>query len=157
MRNGVTLKRRLPLAACKPKSALLYTVVSAENKISIVSQNGLFHDRHQTINQSNAGVLVTGPWENIKSYIWFKIQLSWYKNKMKTASANWWPFFSTSNVLTRDFFFGMTIIHSVEWVYDDVTKWNHFPRYWPFVRRIHHFPPHKGQWRGALMFSLICA
>ena len=44
-------------------------------------------------------------------------------------------------------------------VHDDVIKWKHFPRYWPFVRRIHRSPvnsPHKGQWRGALMFSLIC-
>ena len=43
---------------------------------------------------------------------------------------------------------------------DDVIKWNHFPRYWPFVRGIHRSPvnsPHKGQWRGVLMFSLICA
>ena len=40
--------------------------------------------------------------------------------------------------------------------HDDVTKWKHFPRYWPFVREIHR-PPHKDQWRGALMFSLICA
>ena len=33
-----------------------------------------------------------------------------------------------------------------------------FPRYWPFVRGIHRSQfPHKGQWRGALMFSLICA
>ena len=44
--------------------------------------------------------------------------------------------------------------------HDDVIKWKHFPRYWPFVRRIHRSPvnsAHKGQWRGALMFSLICA
>ena len=44
--------------------------------------------------------------------------------------------------------------------HDDVTKWKNFPRYWPFVRGIHRSPvnsPHKGQWRGALMFSLICA
>ena len=42
---------------------------------------------------------------------------------------------------------------------DDVIKWKHFPRYWPFVRGIHRSPgssPHKGQWRGALMFSLTC-
>ena len=35
-----------------------------------------------------------------------------------------------------------------------------FPRYWPFVRGIHRSPvnsPHKDQWLGALMFSLICA
>ena len=43
--------------------------------------------------------------------------------------------------------------------HDDVIKWKHFPRYWPFVRGIHRSPvniPHKGQWGGALMFSLIC-
>ena len=42
--------------------------------------------------------------------------------------------------------------------HDDVIKWKHFPRYWPFVRGIHRSSlnsPHKGQWRGALMFSLI--
>ena len=41
--------------------------------------------------------------------------------------------------------------------HDDVIKWKHFPRNWPFVREIHRSPvnfPHKGQWRGALMFSL---
>ena len=39
-------------------------------------------------------------------------------------------------------------------------KWKHFPRYWPIVRGIHRSPlnsPHKGQWRGDLMFTLICA
>ena len=41
-------------------------------------------------------------------------------------------------------------------VHDDVIKWKHFPRYWPFLRRIPVNSPHKGQWRGALMFSLIC-
>ena len=44
--------------------------------------------------------------------------------------------------------------------HDDVIKWKHFSRYWPFVRRIHRSPvnyPHKGQWRRALIFSLICA
>ena len=42
---------------------------------------------------------------------------------------------------------------------DDVIKWKHFLRYWPFVRGIHRFPvnsPHQGQWRGALIFSSIC-
>ena len=45
-------------------------------------------------------------------------------------------------------------------LHDDVIKWKHFPRNWPFVRGIHRSPvnsPHKGQWRRALMFSLICA
>ena len=49
--------------------------------------------------------------------------------------------------------------NAVAAMHDDVIKWKHFPRYWPFVRGIHRSPvnsPHKGQWRGALMFSLIC-
>ena len=44
--------------------------------------------------------------------------------------------------------------------HDDVIRWKHFPRYWPFVRGIHRPPvnsPHKCQWSRALMFSLICA
>ena len=44
--------------------------------------------------------------------------------------------------------------------HDDVIKWKHFPRYWPFIRGTHRSSmdsPYKGQWRGALMFSLICA
>ena len=53
---------------------------------------------------------------------------------------------------------------SVWWVirglkHDDVIKWKLFPHYWPFVLGIHRSPVnsrHKGQWRGALMFSLIC-
>ena len=45
------------------------------------------------------------------------------------------------------------------WYHDDVIKWKHFSCYWSFVRGIHRSPvnsPHKGQWRGALMFTLIC-
>ena len=44
--------------------------------------------------------------------------------------------------------------------HDDVVKWKQFPCWWPFVRGIHRSPlncPHKGQWHGALKFSLICA
>ena len=44
--------------------------------------------------------------------------------------------------------------------HDDVINWKHFPRYWPFVWGINRGPvnsPHKGLWRGALMFSVISA
>ena len=44
--------------------------------------------------------------------------------------------------------------------HDDVIRWKHFPRYWPFVREIHRSlvdSTHKGPSRGALMFSLISA
>ena len=41
----------------------------------------------------------------------------------------------------------------------DVIRWKHFPRNWPFCAGNSLVPensPHKGQRRGALMFSLIC-
>ena len=44
--------------------------------------------------------------------------------------------------------------------HDDVIKWKYFPRYRPFVRRIHRSlvnSLHKGKWRGALTFLWICA
>ena len=58
-----------------------------------------------------------------------------------------------SGIIYYEYYFNFWCLH------DDVMKWKHFPRYWPFVRWIHRSPvnsPHKGQWRGALMFSLIC-
>ena len=45
-------------------------------------------------------------------------------------------------------------------IHDDVIKWKHFPRYWPFGRGIHRLPvdsTHKDQWRGALMFFFLSA
>ena len=45
-------------------------------------------------------------------------------------------------------------------LHGDVIKWKHYPPNWPFVRGIHRSPVnslHKGQWRGAWMFSSICA
>ena len=56
--------------------------------------------------------------------------------------------------------FNIVFQHNPSIIYhDDVIKWKHFPRYWPFVLGIHRSPvnfPHKGQWHGTLMFSLIC-
>ena len=64
------------------------------------------------------------------------------------TSANLWP-----NWIIR-------IGSGTKEIHDDVIKWKSFPRYWPFVRGIHRSTvnsPHKGQRRGALMFSLIYA
>ena len=61
-------------------------------------------------------------------------------------------------VISQEKFQEMSI--SICSAHDDVIKWKHFPRYWPFVRGIHRSPvnsPHKGQWRGALIFTLVCA
>ena len=52
------------------------------------------------------------------------------------------------------------ISHAINFIIlDNVIKWKHYWRYWPFVRRINRLPvnsPHKGQWRGPLLFPLIC-
>ena len=71
---------------------------------------------------------------------------------------NYWPFVRYVR-LTKDEQY-VALMLSVLLAHDDVIKWKHFPRNWPFVREIHRSPvnfPHKGQWRGALMFSLIYA
>ena len=69
---------------------------------------------------------------------------------------------SRSLILVELKFVGLLAFYS--WIFlsnhvdhDDVIKWKHFPRYWPFVRGIHRWPvdsPHKGQWGGALIFLL---
>ena len=64
-------------------------------------------------------------------YKWNRYQMTWYCTWIHTPVYTWWR-------------------HQMET----------FPRYRPFVRGIHRSPVnslHKGQWRGALMFSLICA
>ena len=61
----------------------------------------------------------------------------------------WWPVMSKEDILLDAFT-----------AHDGVIKWKHIPRYWRFVRGIHRNPvncPHKGQWCGALMFTLSCA
>ena len=57
---------------------------------------------------------------------------------------------------TNDSWWHVSIIFN----HDDVIKWKNFPNYWSFVQVIHQSPvnsPPKGQWRGALMFTYICA
>ena len=94
---------------------------------------------------------------------------SFEKMHLKISSAKWWQFCLSLNVMMHSMHMSMYI--QIYWIYlftsenwgqvhDGVIKWKHFPRYWPLVRGIHLSPvnsPHKGQWRGALMFSLICA
>ena len=75
--------------------------------------------------------------------------IGWQKNK------KW------ANMISREL--GLRCVwneYPILYSYDDVIKWKPFPRYWPFVQGIHRSPVnsrHKCQWRGALVFSLICA
>ena len=96
-------------------------------------------------------------WINVWVNIWFESRISRLRDLTRSCGKTsvrlvnratgipWGIVSSTYNI-------------SILW-HDDVIKWKHFPHYWPFMRGIHRSPvnsPHKGQWRGALMFSLIC-
>ena len=53
----------------------------------------------------------------------------------------------TKNVALTTIYRGIETRAHKPRVHDDVIKWKHFPRYWPFVRGIHRSPvncPHKG-------------
>ena len=80
------------------------------------------------------------------------------------------PFYKTISEILQNFAARKVLITNWSWGkesclrsqgrHGDVIKWKYFPRYWPFMRGIHRSPvncSHKGQWRGALMFSFICA
>ena len=96
-------------------------------------------------------------WELFISRLWhFKLCLKLYVDKMLRKYLIYQAPYSGriyNTFVHRD----ETMWHAF---HDDVIKWKHFPRYWPFGWRIHRSPvnsPHKRQWRGSLMFSLICA
>ena len=91
---------------------------------------------------------------NVKYWIWVSVQLNSPRipHVSPLCSGELGAFFEIS--------WGKLLWYIKSFSHDDVMKWKHFPRYWPFVRGIHRSSvnsPHKGQWRGALMFSLICA
>ena len=69
-----------------------------------------------------------------------------FNNNRETYRYVWW-----------NHLFLSTNMYSTSWWR---RKMETFPRYWPFMREIHRSPvdsPHKSQWHGALMFSLVCA
>ena len=54
--------------------------------------------------------------------------------------------------------FSFIHVHHI-YSHDDVIKWKPFLCFWLFVWGIHRLPvisPHKCQWRGVFIFSLIC-
>ena len=77
-------------------------------------------------------------------------QGQWYEKRFHVMTSSW---DITKSILTNKV---RTLANSF---HDEVIKWKHFSRYRTFVGWIHRSPmdsPHKGQWRGALMLSLIC-
>ena len=151
------------------------------SKLTIIaSDNGLSPGRRQAIIWTSAGILLIGPLgTNLSEILIEIITFSFKKMRLNVSSAKWRPCCLGLNVLTwiknyilhflcgvithpfpnSDGVLGKPALQLGHGLHDDVIKWKHFPRYWPFVRGIHRSPlnsPHKGQWRGALMFTLIC-
>ena len=148
------------------------------------SDNGLSPGRRQAIIWNNTGLLLIEPLGTNFSEFSIGIQTFWFKKKthLNMSSPKWRPFCLGLNVLkwlphlpSNDlkkitwwfspqcsyYWPSVARFWAISWQvdHDDVIKWRHFPRYWPFARWIHRSPvnsPHKGQWREALMFSLIC-
>ena len=90
-------------------------------------------------------------------------KIRYYRSPLQSNLLRWWGFrlCSTPLLLPFDTTAGaMLMKYIIESItYDDVINFKHIPGYWPFVGGINQSPvdsPHKGQWRGALMFSLIC-
>ena len=117
---------------------------------------------------TNAGILLIRPLGTNFSEILIKIHtFSFKKMHLKMSSAKWRPFclgFSELNKRQFQVWSSSPRPNQNKAVgvphHDDVIKWKHFPRYRPFVRGIQRSPvnsPHKGQWRRALVFSMICA
>ena len=111
------------------------------------------------------------PQNTITKYDVLHLKFAICRWKIMFSVIKFWRFASIIGLITSPWFVIATnvvqIVGVLSFKYswflcnnDDVIKWKHFPRNWPFVREIHRSPvnfPHKGQWRGALMFSLIYA
>ena len=90
------------------------------------------------------------PWTLLSgSWLWLWEFLT---NKLIKLSLTYFLLPTHKNIIQNTQLF----VHEKSW-------WHHqmetFSTYWPFVQDIHQSPVksrHKGQWRGALMFSLIC-
>ena len=91
--------------------------------------------------------------------------VNWQRKTPPTATVTDWDDvkISLNNKCVYDFNSLMYFIKDVwkvsKHIHNDIIKCKHFPHYCPIVRGIHRSPvnsPDKGQWRRALMFSLIC-
>ena len=125
------------------------------------------------LNNTLFSVVTTVAMQIDNCQVLFYITKFWYHKKQAKQHKTWAYYFGsygitintvaeTPNCTLQAQNIAITVRWRLESVtnHDDVIKWKHFPRYWPFMRGIHRWPldfPHKGQWRRALVISLICA
>ena len=130
---------------------------------TIGSDNGLSPGRRHAIIWTIAGILLIGPLgTNFIEILVEFLTFSFKKMSLKVSSAKWWPFCLGLYVLTNQKWESALSMRQIyvcaaPCFHDDVIKWKHFLHYWPFVHQSPVNSPRKGQWHGALLFSLICA
>ena len=89
---------------------------------------------------------------------WHEIAFHITSSLWSESSILWWIPITKFYIRSPNFLWLLLITKNI--FHDDVMKWKHFLCYWPFVWAIHQSlvnSPHKGQWCGALIFSVICA
>ena len=128
-------------SVCSESSPKAFDMSSGITKLPITSwsvdniYNRVLYCKSISINYNMHGWFLC--WYHATGWVWWKSGLR--------AVAMW-----SSSSFTKS-----------QWeIHDDVIEWKHFPRYWHCVREIQRSPvnfPHKGQWQGALVFSLFCA
>ena len=103
--------------------------------------------------------------------VWISLCFNWNITYVCFWESYWqWVSAGSGNnmILNRRYFITWTYETTFTGVHmhqpGPISWWRHqmetFPRHWPFVGGIHRSPvnsPHKGQWHGTLIFSLICA
>ena len=140
---------------------LLFITVTCESRHLKSPTDRRFVQQLRQGKNKNIEVRITGPlWGERTDDKWIPVTKGQWHGKrfhvMKTLSYD--TLLESSACLTLELLTWYAT-SSTPLEHDDVIKWKHFPRYWSSVRGIHRSPvnsPHKGQWRGALMFSLIC-
>ena len=147
---------------CIPKGDCTRLVLWCQMTHRLIPIMAFCNLRMEPFFEPKPGVLLIGS----KIYSWIGFQKKPFflqENGIKMASAKWVHFVSVWICLSKYHSYDTVWLRPTlllnKLLHDDVIKWKHFPRYWPFVRGIHRSPvnsPHKGQWRGALMFTLSC-
>ena len=103
--------------------------------------------------------LSVGPLGGFHGSAVYKWQVMQNFNVLCVSTSCWKSWRAVGDLICHDALV-MSLCKYLSILHDDAIKWKHFPHNCLFVRGIHRSPVNslnKGQWRGALMFSLICA
>ena len=96
----------------------------------------------------------------VKVLMWKRLFYAWMYIADHVLAKNIWYISACKTLVLRLLTNCCCSNHALSLRHGDVIEWKHFPRYGPFMRGNHWSTvnsPHKGQWHGASMFSVIYA